>query len=152
MPTHYKGTEDEVRALNAYINLMRASGTISAKVKRTLGIQGVSVGQFGVLETLFHLGPLCQKDLAGKILKTEGNLTLIVVNLEKRGLIKRTRDRKDKRFVTIDLSSKGRSFIAEIFPLHVSVIAREFRRLTPEEQETLRNICRKLGKGALGGQ
>ena len=152
MPTHFKGTEEEVRSLNAYINLMRASGCFYAKVERVLGLQGISVSQFGVLETLLHLGPMCQKDIAGKILKTEGNLTMVISNLEKRGLVKRSREGKDRRYVTIALSPKGRSLIAEIFPLHVSVIAREFRHITSEEQEKLRDICRKLGKGIQTGK
>ena len=147
MPTHYQGTEEEVRALNAYINLMRAGDSVYGKVLRSLGRQGFSVSQFGVMETLHHLGPMCQKDLARKVLKTSGNLTMVVANLARRGFVKRTRGGKDQRFVTLEITPKGRKLIGEAFPAHVSGVARLMRHLEPQEQETLRELCRKLGKG-----
>ena len=46
---------------------------------------GLSTSQFAVLDALLHLGPLCQKDLGEKILKTSGNMTMVIDNLEKGG-------------------------------------------------------------------
>ncbi len=31
MPTHFKGSEEQVRALNAFINLVRGSDSLTAK-------------------------------------------------------------------------------------------------------------------------
>mgnify|MGYP000381933987 CR=1 FL=1 len=42
-----------------------------------------SCSTFGILEALFHLGPLSQKSLGQKVLSTKGNITTIVDNLEK---------------------------------------------------------------------
>ena len=146
MPTRYSGTEEEVRALNAYINLMRASQSVYAKVERSLGLQGFTVSQFGILEALFHVGPMCQKDLAKKVLKTEGNLTTVITTMEKRGLVKREVQENDRRYITVTLTPKGRSLISDMFPIHVMGVARMFRCLSLEEQESLRGICRTLGK------
>ena len=63
MPSHYKGAENEVRALNAFINLMRASDSLAARGALLLESQGLTHGQFGTMEALFHLGPLCQRAL-----------------------------------------------------------------------------------------
>ena len=47
---------------------------------------------------LLHLGPMHQRELGRKLLKSSGNITLVVDNLEKRGLVRREREREDRRF------------------------------------------------------
>jgi MarR family 2-MHQ and catechol resistance regulon transcriptional repressor len=101
--------------------------------------------QFGVLEALFHLGPLHQQDVAAKILKSAGNLTLVVDNLVKQGLVERSRDKEDRRYVTICLTEAGRRLMQEIFPKHVEHVVEAASVLTPSEQRQLAGLCRKLG-------
>lgn len=148
MPTHFEGCEGIVRALNAYINLVRASDSVLSKIATHLESETVTMGQFAVLEALLHLGPMCQHTLAEKLLRSGGNMTLVVDNLQKRGWVKRQRQEKDRRVVEIHLTPKGRRLITRIFPEHAKVIARVMSELTPAEQEDLRRIARKLGRGA----
>jgi len=101
--------------------------------------------QFAVLEALFHLGPLCQGQIAAKLLKSTGNLTLVVDNLEKNKLVKRVRSESDRRFVQVNLTPKGTSVIAALFPKVAARIAEEFSSLTEPEQVTLAHLCKKLG-------
>lgn len=146
MPTHYQGRKDTVRALNAYVNLMRASDTVAAHMAEQIEQSGLTLGQFGVLEALLHLGPMCQHTLAKKLLRSGGNVTLVVDNLEKHGWVRRERQEDDRRLVKIYLTPKGQRLISRVFPEHAQAITKEMSRLTAEEQETLRRICRKLGK------
>jgi MarR family transcriptional regulator, 2-MHQ and catechol-resistance regulon repressor len=148
MPTHFEGCEGIVRALNAYINLVRASDSVLSKIAVHLESEGVTMGQFAVLEALLHLGPMCQHALADKLLRSGGNMTLVVDNLQKQGWVKRVRQEEDRRMVEIHLTPKGRRLITRIFPEHARVIARVMGELTPAEQEDLRRIARKLGRGA----
>jgi len=60
MPTHFKGREETIRALNAYVNLIRASDSVAARMGQQIEQSGLTMGQFGVLEALLHLGPMCQ--------------------------------------------------------------------------------------------
>jgi MarR family transcriptional regulator, 2-MHQ and catechol-resistance regulon repressor len=147
MPSHYRGAEKEVRALNAYITLFRAADTLAGRSSARLNAIGLTIGQFGVLEALLHLGPLCQHALGEKLLCTGGNITLLVDNLEKRGLVRRTRDTVDRRFITVQLTPKGRKRIRRIFPSHAAAIAREMEPLSRADLVALRRICRKLGRG-----
>jgi MarR family 2-MHQ and catechol resistance regulon transcriptional repressor len=100
-----------------------------------------------VLESLYHLGSMCQTQLASKILKSSGNLTMVIDNLEKRGLVHRVRDLEDRRKIQVQLTEEGRQLIAQVFPGHVASITEEMSTLTPQEQETLGSLCRKLGQG-----
>ncbi|MGH7802403.1 MAG: MarR family winged helix-turn-helix transcriptional regulator [Thermodesulfobacteriota bacterium] len=146
MGTHYKGTENEKRALNAYINLMRAAESVTSRLSRFLNAKGLTTSQLGVLEALLHLGPLSQRELGHKLLKSGGNITMVIDNLEKRGLVKRNRQEEDRRFVSIHLTEDGQRLISKFFPTHVSAIVNEMTTLTDSEQEELRRLCRKLGK------
>jgi MarR family transcriptional regulator, 2-MHQ and catechol-resistance regulon repressor len=150
MPTHFKGSKSEVRALNAFINLQRATDSVSGRISAQLDERGVTIGQFGVLEALLHLGPLCQYTLAEKLLRSGGNVTVVVDNLEKHGLVRRERQQDDRRMVVIHLTPAGKGLIQRIFPAHAKAITEEMNSLAPREQDALRRICRKLGRGGAG--
>ncbi len=148
MGTHFKGPADQVAALDTYIKLERAVESVTARAHVVLPAE-LTVTQFGVLEALHHLGPRCAGELAGKVLKSAGNLTLVLDNLEKAGYVRRERNPDDRRFVTIHLTETGRAYIAELFPKIAASITRELSVLSREEQATLGALCRKLGLGGV---
>ena len=146
MGTRYLGTPDEVLALDTYIKLVRATESVSNRIHRHLAEHDLTVSQFGVLEALFHIGTLYQRDLAEKLLKSGGNMTLVIDNLEKRELVKREREVEDRRCIKVSLTPKGDRLIREIFPDHVAAVVQEMSILTISEQEELGRLCRRLGK------
>ncbi len=146
MPTHYQGTSQEVLALDTFIKFTRASNTFEGRLFQQDILEGLTQSQFGVLEILFHLGSMCQGEVSGKLLKSTGNITLVLDNLEKLGLVRRERQVDDRRSVTIHLTPAGQEKIERIFPHMVHAIANELSVLTPEEQQTLGRLCRILGK------
>jgi MarR family transcriptional regulator, 2-MHQ and catechol-resistance regulon repressor len=147
MPTHYRGSTEERAALDAYIKLMRAAESVTARLEPLMRAADLTVGQFGALEALLHLGPLCQRDLGHKLLRSGGNTTVVVGNLARRGLVRRTRRADDRRFVTVTLTDKGRRLIGGMFPSHAQHVVREMRALSPADQAELGRLCRRLGRG-----
>ncbi|HEX7632261.1 MAG TPA: MarR family transcriptional regulator [Lacunisphaera sp.] len=144
MGTRHRGTIEEINALNAFIKLQRASESVSARVHAVLP-EGLTVTQFGVLEAIHHIGPLCQSELAEKLLKSGGNLTLVVDNLEKAGYVARERDPADRRFVVVKLTDKGQAFITALFPKVVANVTREMAALSGTELSDLGRLCKKIG-------
>jgi len=134
-------------ALNAYVKLMRATNRATGNIHRHLQLDNLTPSQFGVLEALYHLGPLCQGELVEKILKSNANLTTVVDSLEKKELVKRDRSADDRRRVTVVLTPAGESLIAKVFPRHAEIVAKEFSVLSSEDQELLGTLLRKLGAG-----
>src|SRR6056297_1878874 len=116
MGTRHRGKQDEIRALDAYVKLSRAAAAVEASVNRPLAAAGLTLSQFGVLEALWHLGPLSPGALARKILKSPANLTTVLDNLERRELIARSRDASDRRVTIVALTDDGRAHIAALFP------------------------------------
>ena len=145
MGTHYRGAPRETRSLDAYIKLLRAAESVLSRAHRRTACD-LTVSQFGVLESLLHLGPMHQRRIGSKLLKSGGNVTMVIDNLEKRGLVQRRRDQKDRRYVSVHLTPAGERMIREVFPRHVESIAEEMGRLSAAEQEELARLCRKLGR------
>jgi MarR family transcriptional regulator, 2-MHQ and catechol-resistance regulon repressor len=152
MPTHYRGSAREVAALDAYIKLMRAADSVTARLEPMMRAADLTIGQFGALEALLHLGPLCHRDLGWKLLRSNGNITVVVSNLVRRGLVRRTRRADDRRYVTVALTDKGRRLIGGMFPRHVRHILREMSALTITEQAELGRLCRQLGRARQRGR
>ena len=145
MGTHFKGSNKEIKTLNAFIKLVRSVESLNSAQSKSLAKENLTISQFGVLEALLHLGSLNQREIGKRLLKSGGNITLVIGNLEKRGLVKRKADTKDRRAVIVNLTAKGRRFIEEYFPKHLALLVQEFSVLTDEEKDTLASICKKIG-------
>lgn len=145
MPTHYAGTPEEVLALDTFIKLSRVIDSFNARLNAHGTLEDLTGSQFAVLEALYHLGSMCQGTLSQKLLKSTGNMTLVIDNLEKHGLARRVRSVEDRRMVMIELTAAGRQTIERIFPGHVDAVREEMSVLTPAEQAELGRLARKLG-------
>ena len=139
-------TVHERLALNTFVKLMRAGESVSSAVHKELPNAGLTVSQFGILEALYHLGPMLQKELGEKILKSPGNITMVIDNLAKRGLIVREKSSSDRRASVIRASDEGNRLIAAIFPAHADRIRKTMSALTQQEQEDLGRLLKKLGR------
>jgi len=145
MGTHYDGSKKEIDALDSYIKLIRSAESLSSKINLELSKYGLTESQFGVLDALFHLGPLKHKEIGKKILKSGGNITMVINNLERRELVQRKRGEKDKRQFIIHLTSKGKNKILEVLPHIVNSIKKHFEILNKEEKKELQRLCKIVG-------
>ena len=145
MGTHYEGTLEETVALDGYITLSRAHETVTSRINAHLHDYDLTISQFGVLEAIYHLGPLQPTQLAEKILKSGGNLTLVISNLVKRSLVTRQRRVDDRRCIDVHLTPTGEALIEQILPDHVAGVVDTMTVLTAAEQAQLTQLCRKLG-------
>ena len=145
MGTHYNGSKKEIRALDSYIKLMRAADTINSSVNLSLSIIGLTESQFNVLDALYHLGPLSQKEIGYKLLKSGGNITMVIDNLEKDFYVERIRGAEDRRIFFVHLTNKGKKRLEEVLTVQVNLITSEMNRLSKTEQIELQQLCKKIG-------
>jgi MarR family 2-MHQ and catechol resistance regulon transcriptional repressor len=148
MPTHYNGTPEQRLALDSYIKLSRAAESVTHRINAHLNEAGLTTSQFGVLEALYHLGPLPVGQLGDKILKSSGNMTMVVDNLERRGLVSRNRRPEDRRCIEVSLTADGHSLVSGIMPDHVAGVRATMSALSDDELAQLGVLCRKLGLAA----
>ncbi len=142
-----KYNAEERRALSAWVKLTRATESIGSRLREENALQSLTPPQFGVLEMLYHLGPLCQKEISIKLLRSGGNVTMVVDNLEKQGLVQRRKYLQDRRYYRIHLTNEGSKLIKKAFKQQLRLLVSLFGVLTKHEQEMLSTLCRKLGHG-----
>jgi MarR family 2-MHQ and catechol resistance regulon transcriptional repressor len=147
MPTHYEGTRAEMRTLDTFIKLTRCTNSVLASLAKRNTIGELTYSQFAVLEALYHLGSMTQGKVSSKILKSVSNLTTVIDNLERDGLVKRERDEQDRRVIHVHLTEAGRNRIEAVLPGHFAALVEIFQVLSASEQESLGELCKKLGKG-----
>lgn len=145
MPTHHQGTRTETVALDAFIKLMRATDSLNTRLAPVLEKHGITISQFGVLEALYHLGPLSLSELARKLLRSGGNLTLVARNLERDGFVRRVSDPNDRRICRLELTAKGKSLARKAFADHLKNLVHQMSALTSAEQQELGRLAKKLG-------
>lgn len=141
--TKRKSSVKESPGLQALAALRRTSSKISSEVYSPLSPQ-LTTSQFGILEAIYKNGPLHQVDLARQILKTPGNMTIVIDNLEKLGLVERVRGKRDRRFLQIVLTPQGSRLIKKLYPAHIQQADKIMGRLTDEERDELVRLCLKL--------
>ncbi|MBN2829708.1 MAG: MarR family transcriptional regulator [Candidatus Cloacimonetes bacterium] len=137
------GTENNLN-LKLVIALTRTNSEEYKRTRELVSGYGLTIAQFGVLETLYHLGDMCINELISKTLSTSGNMTVVIKNLERDGYVIRISSPEDKRSFNIRLTLKGREMIERIFPRHLEDLKNGFSNLCREEKEQLITLLKKL--------
>lgn len=145
MGTHYKGSLNEITALNSYIKLVRAFESISSRLYIKFAKEDLTESQFYMLDALYYLGSMNQKELGKKISRSEGNITMVVNNLEKRRLIKKKQSAEDKRVYIITLKTKGKELYEKVFPRFLKAIAADFEGINESELVEFQKVCKRIG-------
>lgn len=144
-PAERPWPEKRERALRVWITLARCYASYAKAVAGKVQDYGLTTPQFGILEALYHLGPLSLGELAGKLLVTGGNVTYVMDRLEEQGLVYRDRSPADRRIIEAKLTEKGRDLIAQVFPGHGEYIESLSGHLSSAEQGVLCELLKKLG-------
>jgi MarR family 2-MHQ and catechol resistance regulon transcriptional repressor len=132
-------------ALGMWVKLVRATATFGKFSGDNIRSFGLTEPQFGVLECLGHLGPLTLGEISRKQLVSGGNITCVIDNLEKEGLVERQHSLKDRRTIVARLTSKGKKMFDDIFTQHARRIAEIAAVLNESEQQQLSILLKKLG-------
>jgi len=132
--------------LKLLITLARCSQSVMRRDMKYAGSQELTLPQFGVLEALYHLGPLKVGEIIEKTLSSSGNIGVVIDNLIKEKYLEKSKDTFDRRVTLVKLTEKGRKKIEEAFPGHLINIRSTFEVLSPEEKQIMISLLKKLGK------
>ena len=130
--------------------LEQAHGTLKRELDREVARHRLTPPQFAVLALLGNLGARPLSLIAQELRVSAGNVTCVVDNLEKAGLVARERDIEDRRVIDAYLTDAGKECLAAVRPAYEARIQALTRDLTPDEQEILARLLRKLTASAGG--
>lgn len=143
-------SETETLALSMWVKLARAFAVFNKGSCDHIRTTGLTPTQFAVVECLGHKGRMTLGELSSKMLMSCGNITVVIDNLEKEGLVLRSRCPQDRRVIHAELTPEGHTLLAKIFPEHARVIAQMASALSISEQHQLAALLKKLGTSITG--
>ena len=130
--------------VKAYVHLVRTAEALHAAVSRGLMVEGLTASQFSTIKALRFHGPLAQRDIAKHILKSGGNITMVVDNLERTGLVVRERDHEDRRIIYVRLTPDGEQLFDRIYPAHLKRIEDAMKTLGVDGCDHLVELLEQL--------
>lgn len=133
--------------LRAHIELSRSLIKIRGKETAWLADRDLTLPQFAILESLYHLGKLNVGQITKLILSTPGNITVVVKNLQSKGLIRTLSSEEDRRIKILEITDEGAKIMKSIFRDHVENLTGWYdKALSEEEIQLLSRLLRKLEK------
>ncbi len=134
----------ETDAIHAYLRLTHAAECAQEHIQRMLRPLGLTPGQISVLQLLFREGPLQHGQIGPAVSRSSGNVTTVVDNLVRRGLVQRERSTADRRVVHVALTEAGRATIARVLPDYSDEVQHAMGRLDREQLLALAVLCEQL--------
>ncbi len=126
-------------------NVFRAAQAMRAHLERTV-LRGEDLSWAG-FSTLFHLwiwGPMETRELAASMGCARATISGVADTLERRGLVTRGGDERDRRLVLLSLTDAGHSRIEAVFPRFNAGEAALARGLSGEEKTMLATLLRRV--------
>ncbi len=149
-----RAVQPESAALKFWIVLAKAHQSVFAFAEADVARHGLTMTEFGILEALYHKGPLLLGDLQRRILVSSGGVTYLVDRLTAKGLVERMDCAEDRRARYATLTNAGAELIARIFPEHKKAIEEATAELSEGDLREMTARLRSLGRRieALSGQ
>jgi DNA-binding MarR family transcriptional regulator len=102
---------------------------------------GITTEQFAVLAAVKSRGgSLRPTDLALILERSPNSVSMLVDRMVKAGLVKRTRDRRDRRVVNVTLTSKGENALKPATPAGWEFIQKILSPLSSKDKQTLASL------------
>ncbi len=78
---------------------------------------GISISEWRVLVHLAHAGNVSVRDIEARVAMEKSKVSRAASRLEKAGYVRKAASRSDRRLVSMSLTEKGKSLMAELLPL-----------------------------------
>ncbi|HTT96519.1 MAG TPA: MarR family winged helix-turn-helix transcriptional regulator [Rhizomicrobium sp.] len=116
------------------LHVQRAARVIARRFDDALRPFGLTNGQFSLIVSLNRPQPAGMSAVASLLAVDRTTLTANLKPLERRGLLKISSDRRDRRNRTITLTAKGRALLKSAYPIwEATHAAQEALLKTPDQ-------------------
>lgn len=137
-------SSSEADSIQAYLRLTHAAEVAQEHIQRMLRPLGLTPGQVAVLQLLFREGPLQHGQIGPAVCRSSGNVTTVVDNLVRRGLVVRDRCTKDRRVVRVSLTPEGRETVLRVLPGYTDEVQLAMSGLSADQLSALTILCERL--------
>lgn len=137
-------TQTELHSKSIILALRKIMQQMDFHSRRLNKCYGLTVPQIACLYEIYENGIMTLSSLSKKVYLSMSTLVGVIDRLEEKELVLRTRDRKDRRIIYIDITEKGKDFVrAAPYLLH-NRLNESLRSLDEKEQIILANSINLL--------
>jgi len=136
-------SQDEV-VMRLWILLRGVGSELNLCMDGIFAKYGITNEQAAVLAAVQSRGALRLSDLASLLDRAPNSMSMLVDRMVKAGLVKRTRDRKDRREVFVSVTDKGREKLAPGVPEGWQVLRKIASALSQEQQCAMADMLETL--------
>jgi DNA-binding MarR family transcriptional regulator len=137
----FSSIEEEV-----YLNLLRTGDALSQKVEKVLRASGLSGTQYNVLRILRGAGSagLTCGETGERMVTHDPDITRLLDRLEKRKLITRARDIRDRRVVKTKITREGLRLLDTLDKPLMDLQHNLFAHVTPKDLRKLSSLLEQV--------
>ncbi|WP_046120867.1 MarR family winged helix-turn-helix transcriptional regulator [Ensifer aridi] len=128
----------------SWIAVARACQLMQQALTRALAHLDVKPPHLDILINLYRFEGITQQELARKLLVGRSNMSMLLPQLEKRGLIERRGDERDKRILRLSLTSEGRTLTEEAMEIQTALIDKSLAADTIDECTVIAQSMERL--------
>ena len=136
--------EQENIVLRLWLLLRRVCDTLMLCQDSIFSKYGLTTEQWGVLTAIKARGALRPSDLASLLERSPNSMSMQIDRMVKAGLVRRTRDRKDRRVVTVSFTEKGKTAVEPAIPAGWEFIHDIVSPLSDNEQRDLASMLERV--------
>lgn len=127
------------------LNLLRTTDALERQMSAALKPFGISTTQYNVLRILRGAGEtgLACGEIGERMITRDPDITRLLDRLEKRKLIQRCREDRDRRIIMARIAAEGLRMLAEIDRIHPELLKTIFGHMNAND---LRTLCLLLEK------
>ncbi len=129
-----------------WVAVARACHAVERAIAVALTPLDLKPAQLDVLMNLYRHPGMSQHDLARKLLVGRSNITMLLPQMEKRKLLKREGDAKDKRVLRLTLTSEGEKLLMKALKVHTALIEKAMSQSTPTECDLIGEQMRRIAE------
>jgi DNA-binding MarR family transcriptional regulator len=129
-----------------WVAVARACHAVERAVAAALVPFNLKPAQLDVLMNLHRHPGMSQHDLARRLLVGRSNITMTLPQLERRGLLKREGDEKDKRVLRLTLTDAGEALLMQALKVHTALIEKAMSQSTAAECDMLGDQMRRVAE------
>lgn len=128
----------------SWISVARACQVMNQVLAREIASLDIKPPHLDILVNLYRFEGLTQQNLARKLLVGRSNMSMLLPQMEKRGLITRRGDDSDRRVLRLYLTEDGRALAEKAMDIQTKVIDRMMETSTLDECMSVANVMERL--------
>jgi DNA-binding MarR family transcriptional regulator len=129
-----------------WVSVARACHAVERALGAALLPLDLKPAQLDILMNLYRHPGISQHDLARKLLVGRSNITMLVPQIEGRGLLRREGDEKDRRILRLTLTAEGEALLMRALKVYMALIEKAMATATPSECDFVGDHMRRIAE------